>query len=352
METMVLRLVEEQRRRGHDAAILSIRGGPLAEEAQARQIPAYVVERPGRLARAARIAAFLAGAAPQILHAHNPTTLRIAALARMLVERLAGLRGERARCGLLMTDHQSRGAREPWAFEWRSTDVVVAVSRHTAVAGSAALKARALRIIRNGVSLPKGGRTREAVRRELGLCDELLCITVANLRWEKDHATLLHAYAHLAQEDARIVGLAVGEGPDRAALEALARSLGLGPDRLRFLGARADVPDLLRAADVFVLPSRVEGLPLAVLEAMAASLPIVATAVGGVPEIVEHGVHGLLVSPGSPGALAGALESLAYDPARRLDMGAHAFVRARDECSLAAMARAYDAVYEEIAAVA
>jgi glycosyltransferase involved in cell wall biosynthesis len=348
METMVLRLAEQQRRRGHDAAVLAMWGGPLLEEARALDVPAYVVERGGRLARAARTAAFLVDLAPEILHAHNPTTLRIAALARVLTERLAALRGDGARCGLLMTDHQSRDAREPWGFEWRRTDVVVAVSRHTAAAGSAAQRARALRVIRNGVALPVGGRSRAAVRAELGLGDELTCITVANLRPEKDLATLLRAHAQLAQEGVRAVALLVGEGPDRAALEAEARALGLGADRLRFLGARTDVPDLLRAADVFVLSSRTEGLPLAVLEAMAASLPIVSTAVGGVPEVVAHGEHGLLVAPGSPAALAGALESLAYDPERRLDLGARAFARARDTCSLDAMARAYDALYEEL----
>lgn len=350
METLVVRLAAEQRRSGHDAAVLAMWGGPLLDEARALEIPVRVVERGGRLARAARTAAFLVDLTPEILHAHNPTTLHIGALARVLTERVAALRGDDARCAMLMTDHQSRDARAPWSFEWRRTDVVVAVSRHTAEAGSAAKRARALRVIRNGVSLPAGGRPREAVRAELGLGDQLSCITVANLRPEKDHATLVQAYAQLAQEGVPLVALLVGDGPDRAAVEAQARSLGLGADRLRFLGARTDVPDLLRAADVFVLSSRIEGLPLSVLEAMAASLPVVSTAVGGIPEIVEHDVHGLLVPPGSPAALAVALESLVHDPALRLDLGARAFVRARDECSLAAMARAYDALYEELRA--
>ena len=349
---MVLRLAGHQRRAGREASILAIWDGPLAEEARALGIPVHLVERDSLLGRVARTSALVGTLAPEVIHAHNPTTLHFAALGRIVGEALARLRGDGGRCGVVMTDHQSHGARVPSAFEWRRTDAVVAVSRHTAGKSGARHWTRALCVIPNGVDLGAPVRSRESVRAELGIGDELVSITVANLRPEKDHPTLLRGCAHLRDEGVRLRMLVVGEGSERPAIEALARSLRLGPDRLRLLGARGDVPDLLRAADVFVLSSKIEGLPLALLEAMAAGLPVVATAVGGVPEVVEHGVHGLLVPAGSPRELAAALETLASDRELLADAGARAFAHARDDCSLTVMARAYDALYDEVCGTA
>lgn len=349
---MVVRLAEQQRRSGHDASILAIWGGPVAGEAGQRGIPVYLVDRGGRLARVARTSALVARLAPEVIHAHNPTALHFATLARMVGEALSRLAGDVTRCGLVMTDHQSRAGRVPSAFEWRRTDAVVAVSGHTAEGSSAKHRVRVLRVIHNGVDIGARGRSRAAVRAELGLGDEPVCITVANIRPEKDYPTLVRACARLRDEGVRLGVLAVGEGPDRPAVEALARSYGLGPDRLRFLGARNDVPDLLRAADIFVLSSALEGLPLALLEAMAAGLPVVATAAGGVPEVVQHGVHGFIVPTGSPGELAAAMEALASDRDLLLEAGARAFAHARDRCSLAAMASKYEALYDEVCSAA
>jgi glycosyltransferase involved in cell wall biosynthesis len=141
--------------------------------------------------------------------------------------------------------------------------------------------------------------------------------------------------------------LLAGDGPDRDRLVASARALGL-EDRVRFAGARRDVANVLAALDVFVLSSDFEGSPLALIEAMAAGKAIVATRVGGVPDLIDDGVHGLLVPPGDPGALGTALLSLARDPARRAALGAAARGRQREELTLDGMIERITMLYERV----
>ena len=118
--------------------------------------------------------------------------------------------------------------------------------------------------------------------------------------------------------------------------------------RVRFLGIRADVADILRASDVFVLSSRVEGNLMSVMEAMAAGLPVVSTAVGGVPELVQEGVTGLLVPSEDAGALACALQALVDDPARRQAMGAAARRHAVARFDIRHTVRRYEQLYEKL----
>ena len=171
--------------------------------------------------------------------------------------------------------------------------------------------------------------TRERVRTELGIPDgSVVAITVANLRREKDYPNLLRAARAALAREPRLVVLAVGQGPLAHEVHDLHQQLGLG-ERVRLLGYRADVRDLLAAADLFVLASAFEGLPVSIMEAMAAGLPVAATAVGGVPEAVVDGETGVLVPPNDADALAAALVRLSRDPALRSRMGAAARRRAR-----------------------
>jgi glycosyltransferase involved in cell wall biosynthesis len=144
-------------------------------------------------------------------------------------------------------------------------------------------------------------------------------VSVGRLAPMKGFAVLLEALADV--EDARLT--LVGDGPERAALEATARRLGLD-GRVRFTGAlgAGAVTELLREADVFCLPSFAEGVPVVLMEAMAARLPVVTTAIMGIPELVADGVAGHLVPPGRAAPLAGALRELVGDPAARARMGA------------------------------
>lgn len=171
-------------------------------------------------------------------------------------------------------------------------------------------------------------RLRSELRAELGVADdEVLALTVANLRRNKDYPNLLRAAQSAVAAEPRLRFASVGQGPLESDIAALHAELGLG-DAFRLLGFRRDVPELMVAADLFVLGSAHEGLPVAVMEAFAAGLPVVATVVGGVPQQVRDGVEGLLVPPGDPAALAAALVRVARDADLRGRMADAAHARA------------------------
>ena len=149
------------------------------------------------------------------------------------------------------------------------------------------------------------------------------------------------------RSDAPLCLLLVGGGELQDAVRAQVAGLGL-QERVRFLGVRADVADILRASDVFVLSSRVEGNLMSVMEAMAAGLPVVSTAVGGVPELVREGVTGLLVPSEDAGALAQAMQALVDDPVRRQAMGAAARQHAVAHFDIRHTVRGYEQLYETL----
>jgi len=164
----------------------------------------------------------------------------------------------------------------------------------------------------------------------------------------KNHALLLHAWKRVLETVPDAVLLVVGNGSTEPATRALAAELGLG-DAVRFLGFRLDIPELLQAMDVFVLSSRSEGLSLTLLEAEAAGLPIVATRVGGNPEVVRDGESGLLVPSGEPEPMAAALARLLQDSALRQRWGERGRRLYRDEFTLQAMVRGYERLYRQLA---
>jgi glycosyltransferase involved in cell wall biosynthesis len=163
---------------------------------------------------------------------------------------------------------------------------------------------------------------------------------------QKNHALLVEAFAQV-RADAPLYLLLVGGGELENAVREQVAGLGL-QGRVRFLGVRADVADILRASDVFVLSSRWEGNPMSVMEAMAAGLPVVSTAVGGVPELVREGATGLLVSSEDAGALAQAMQALVDDPVRRQAMGAAARQHAIAHFDIRHTVRMYEELYESL----
>ncbi len=176
------------------------------------------------------------------------------------------------------------------------------------------------RVVRSGVDLDRprsGRRRREHVREQLDVSDRFVVGTVGRLAAQKDLATLVEAFALAVGQDDDFARdatlLIVGDGPDRQALETLAERNGVA-DRTVFLGQRCDAAELVAAFDTFALTSRWEGLPRTLVEAMAASVPVVATPVGGIPELVRNEETGLLVDPGEPRALAVALQRLHREP--------------------------------------
>jgi glycosyltransferase involved in cell wall biosynthesis len=140
-----------------------------------------------------------------------------------------------------------------------------------------------------------------------------------------------------------------GDGPERPALEAQARSLGI-EGRVRFLGHRTDIPQLLAVSDLFVLPSLYEGLPLSVLEAMAAGKPVIATQIGGTSEVVTDGETGLLVKPRDSNALAAAIQRLLTDQDLANRLARSALDRVRHEFSSDVMVRRVSRIYQDLLA--
>lgn len=210
-----------------------------------------------------------------------------------------------------------------------------------------------VRVIPNGVRQPDDGKeledAKESVTREFGLAPGHLVVgMVANLnRAVKGVQHLLDAVPTVRDAVPEARFLIVGDGPDREALEARARELGVA-SVLVFTGFRTDVARLYRAMDVSVLASLSEGLSITVLESMSHGLPVVATRVGGNPEVVRHGETGFLVPPADPEALARALVRILKNGSARLAMGREGRRTAREEFSLERVARRYRDIYGEL----
>ena len=173
--------------------------------------------------------------------------------------------------------------------------------------------------------------------------------TVGRFVEPKGYTYLLDALAKIRTQISDTKALLVGDGALRRSMEEKARELGLS-DTVVFTGTRRDVPGILALLDVFVLPSLWEGLPIALLEAMAAGLPIVATAVGGTPEVVVDGVTGLLVPPRNPDALAKAVLTLLHDPGLRQKMGQAGKERVREHFSVEKMVKETEGLYQRLLA--
>ena len=208
-----------------------------------------------------------------------------------------------------------------------------------------------VRTVRNGVDLPElpSAAERKRARLQLGLReDEPLLLSMGRLDEQKGHSVLLDAAARLqAQNRPRCA--VVGDGPLRDRLRRQAVRLGLERS-VQLPGERADVRAWMHAADVFVLPSLWEGLPNALLEAMALGLPTVASRVDGVPEAVTDGIEGVLVKPEDPAALAAALDSLLADAALRRRLGEAGRARVAKEFTVPAMLSGTQACYREVLA--
>ncbi len=194
----------------------------------------------------------------------------------------------------------------------------------------------------------RAARDRDAVRAALGVAsDDPVVLCIARLVKAKGVDVLIEAVARLAGLHPSLVLCIAGSGPERAALDGRSRRLGVG-DRVRFLGERSDVGDLLAACDLFTHPSRSEGLGVAVLEAMCAGRAVVASAVGGLRDLIEDGRCGVLVPPGDSEALAAAIGELLADPARRERLASAACERVGERHSPGPMIQAYERLYRSL----
>ena len=212
----------------------------------------------------------------------------------------------------------------------------------------AGVPAERVRMIRNGVSLdgltilaPEHRREQAGRSLRVGL--------VGRLAPEKGIDLFLRAVAEVREEFSGVQFVVAGDGPERTGLAALQEQLGLA-GAVQFLGQQSDMGAFYQSLDVLVSASRQEGLPVALLEGMASGLPVIATTVGAVPEVVQHGRTGILVTPESPGELAEAIRTLLRDAALRRSLGEAGVQRVAEEFSAQRMMQEYLALYQQVLA--
>ncbi|MDC3954602.1 glycosyltransferase [Polyangium jinanense] len=353
LERVVLDLVQGMDRSRFDSMVIALdEPGELASRLAPIDVPLRLLPRGQGLDPSVigELADLFGREGIDLVHTHNPRPHVHGALAALAARRVTGKRPR--------VVHTKHGRNYPGdlgrvlANRMASalSDRIVAVSddaRRVALEierGSA----RRLVTIRNGVDTRayKPGDV-ERARQALDVPTGVLHVgCVARLSAEKDHATLIQAFARVRTSHPGARLTLVGEGPERASLEALVKKFGL-QGAAHFLGHRDDVAALLPGFDLFALASRTEGTSLTLLEAAAAGLPIVATRVGGNPEIVTDGETGLLVPAGEPVALSDAIGSLwARRDRARMGQAGRALVEAR--YGMGKMISAYETLYAEV----
>lgn len=342
LEKLIVEFVRHADGARFEARVVTLgQRGDLADEVERLGCPVHALNLPGGLRPRAvwTCAAWCRRERIDVVHTHSEGPLLYAAPGA----RLAGVRR------VVHTRHHgpdlgnSRAALAGMALVARGVDRVVCVAdagaRHARAEGFAASK---LMTIHNGIDLSRftdqGPTTGGPV------------VIVARVNPVKDHATLLHAAALASREEPSFRLEVAGDGPGLADLQTLASRLGLG-ERARFLGRVDDVPALLGRASALVLCSTMEGISLTLLEAMARGLPVVATHVGGNPEVVDDRVNGLLVPPRDPAALASALLTLWRDPELARQYGRQGRAKVERQFDIRRTVARYEAIYDDGTAV-
>ena len=311
-DQQILILARAMRARGHQVRIVALAPlGPMGLEAQAEGILVESLElrRSFRqLPRLLKLVGIMRAWRPDVVHSHMVHANLLAGAIRPLTRVPA----------LVSTIHSindgGRLLRLAGRVASRAVDRFTIISRLAAehYIAMGAVPAHLLQVIPNAVDTDRFRRVpeaRAAIRRELGLGDEFVWLAVGRFEEAKDYPTMLAAFALLGRTRPMSRLVLVGKGSLRDDVEKLLQANGL-EGRVSFLGVRRDVPEVMSAADGYVLSSAWEGMPVVLLEAAALELPIVATRVGGVAEVVKDGTTGQLVPPGDPAALALAMEKI------------------------------------------
>jgi glycosyltransferase involved in cell wall biosynthesis len=345
-EKVALDLAAGQVRRGHRVAVVSLApppDGPLAAEFAAVGASTHSVAKGAGIdaTLVPRLAWAFRKLGARVVHSHNPLPLIYGAPAARLAGAVA-----------IHTKHGANPGSSGHLLLRRQA--ARCVSFFAAVSQTTAEQARDLRdapadkivVVTNGIQLDRfhpDDAARAAVRLELGIpASAFVVVTVGRVDEAKNQVLLVNAMAPMLSSDVHLV--IIGDGPARGVLESAISGLP-APRLVHMLGRRMDVARLLPAFDVFAMSSRSEGLPLVLPEAMSAGLPVVSTAVGGIPDVIEDGVTGILC-PVDEGALRGALTALQHDRERVRKMGKRARTVAQTRYSADRMLDDYMSLYE------
>jgi glycosyltransferase involved in cell wall biosynthesis len=345
LERVVQSLAGHARARGLGVDILcAVRGGPVADEIEAAGTPVRVLGvtgyRPRDILKVARVFEELR---PDVVHSHG----HFAGVLGRVAAWWAGV--PIAVHHLHTTDSTLRGRhRRLERFLARLSHRVICCSR--AVADHAhrdlGIPETVLLVVPNGIDPPPAVGRGEALER-LGRPAQPIIGCVGSLTPHKGQAVLLRAVQQLSHDRPLPTVVLVGDGPERASLESLATQ-GTGAVNVLFLGERRDARSLLPAFDILAVPSiGREGFGLSALEAMDAGVPVIASRLGGLPEVVDDGRTGVLVPPGEPAALAAALASLLEHPERQRTLGAEGKRRVSERFRAARQAEQIENLYEE-----
>jgi glycosyltransferase involved in cell wall biosynthesis len=330
--------------------------GSLGETLRSEGVPVVCYgRRPGKdLLLPWRIAQHVRRRGVQVVHAHQMTPFVYGMLAKTIT-RVPLILTEHGRFHPDVSSPTRRGFNRLFAS---SLDRITAVSqavRETLVAVEG-FAPEAIEVIYNGIEIERFssiGPSRGEARRQLGIPAGALVVgSVGRLHPDKNHRLLLRAAARLRSQGVDVFVVIVGDGPERAVLATLADELGVAGHTI-FLGERTDVERILPAFDAFALPSKTEGTPVTLLEAMAARVPIVATAVGGIPEILQDGRDACLVTLEGENAvaeLAAALLAVLSNPSLARETAERAFARVQRDFSAPAIFQRYLELYRDVVA--
>jgi glycosyltransferase involved in cell wall biosynthesis len=306
-------LMKGMQDRGHVVCLAAPGAAPLSERARAVGITAFDFAQNSEISPLAlrRLLRILRGRRFQVIHFNTPRAI----IAGSLVARLEGVpvRVSARRVNFPLKSRLSR-----YKYNWLQDGIITVSDTIRETLLSSGVHRDLVTVIYEGVDLAWVDRQAPPPER-LGN-GNLVVGTVAHFSEEKGIEVLLRAVANLNSHLKNVSYLLVGDGELRGYLQRLSESLGVA-DRVLFTGFRSDCEGLMKQFDVFCLPSRSEGLSSAILAAMANSLPVVATSVGGIPELVVDGETGLLVRPDDPGELAVALSRLIGSPELRRRLG-------------------------------
>lgn len=357
-EMIVLQVIERLRGRIQPTVFCLDGGRALGDQLKVQDVEIISLDRrPGWDFRVAwRMARHIRQRGIEVLHAHQYSPFFYAGLAKVLAHPLGGLTPTGSPVRLIFTEHgrhfpdhvswYRRSANRLWLT--RLADAVNAVSGFSAdsLASRDGFSRSRIEVIENGIDIDRFNCPAQPPP-DLDPARRYI-VNVARFHPVKDHATLLKAFQKVSKVFSDVDLLLVGDGPLWEELKRWVRELHI-ENRVHFLGVRQDIPGVLRAGKIFVLTSLSEGAPLTLLEAMAVGLPVVVTAVGGMPEIVRDHIDGFFAPRQDAEAIAKALIDLLDNPADASSMGAAGAQRVREEFTINRTVERYYGLYARLA---